>query len=167
MNDGELVSLAGEADSLTESARSALWGELRSRGLEAEAKRVYEEHRQETERTNEPLPRLVTIGEFDDPANAHLAKVRLEEEGVDCFLQDEHANRLYSLASIALGGIKLQVREADAGRAADILGVEEDTAKSAGPKGSSASTTTVVSLLLLWALAVGVIVLLVYLFEPF
>jgi hypothetical protein len=75
--------------------------------------------------------------------------------------------RLYSLASIALGGIKLQVREADAGRAADILGVEEDTAKSVGPRGSSASTTTVVSLLLLWALAVGVIVLLVYLFEPF
>jgi hypothetical protein len=165
MNDGELVSLAAEADSLTEAARSALWDELRRRGLEAEASAVHEEQRQETELDREPLPPLVTVGDYDDPMKAQLAKVQLEAEGVECFLQDENINRLYGLASIPLGGVKLQAKESDAGRAAEILGLESEIAETAGPRASSTRTSTVVSLVLLWALAVGVIALLVYLFD--
>jgi hypothetical protein len=165
MNDGELVSLAAEADSLTETARSALWEELRRRGLEAEADRLREEQRETTEPDTEPLPPLVTVGNYDDPMKAQLAKAQLESEGVECFLQDESMNRLYGLASIAVGRIKLQVKEADSGRAAEILGLEAEIAATAEPRASSARTSTVVSLVLLWALAVGVIALLVYLFD--
>lgn len=165
MNDGELVSLAAESDSLTETARSALWEELRRRGLETEANRLHEEQREENELDVEPLPPLVTVGDYDDPMKAQLAKAQLESEGVECVLQDENMNRLYGLASIAIGGVKLQVKESDAGRAAEILGFESESAATARPTASSARTSTVISLVLLWALAVGVIALLVYLFD--
>lgn len=165
MNDGELVSLAGEADSLTETARSALWEELRRRGLEAEADRLREEQREGNELYVEPLPPLVTVGDYDDPMKAQLAKAQLESEGVECVLQDENMNRLYGLASIAIGGVKLQVKESDASRAAEVLGLESEIAATARPTASSARTSTVISLVLLWALAVGVIALLVYLFD--
>ena len=153
MNDGELVSLAAESDSLTENARSALWGELRRRGLEQEANRDYQEHLQETERRDQSLPRLVTIAVFHSPIKAGLARARLESEGVDCFLQDEHITRVYSLASFAFGGMKLQVRERDVNKAAEILVPDSEVMKTAGVWVSSPLARTFARFLLLWNLA--------------
>jgi hypothetical protein len=65
---------------------------------------------------NEPgteADRLVTIAAFSEPIEAHLARSRLECEGVACSLADEHIVGVYWLSTSAVGGVKLQVRERD------------------------------------------------------
>lgn len=67
------------------------------------------------------MSKLVTVGTFTGPIEAHLAKGRLEVEGLPAFVVHEHhiwANWSYSQA---LGGIKVQVIAEDAVRAAMIL----------------------------------------------
>ena len=65
--------------------------------------------------------KLVTIATYADPIEANLAKIKLASEDIDCFLADENAVAVYWLAAGAMGGIKLQVKEADASKAAEIL----------------------------------------------
>ncbi len=64
---------------------------------------------------------LVTIATFSTAVEADLARARLESEGIECFLADEHTVTVNWLYSQAVGGVKLQVREADAQRAVEIL----------------------------------------------
>ena len=64
---------------------------------------------------------LITIASFDHPIHANLAKTRLEAEGIDCVLTNEHFAGLNWVWPLAVGGVGLQVRESDAERAADIL----------------------------------------------
>lgn len=64
--------------------------------------------------------RLITIATFHQPFEAHIVKGRLEAEGVECFVQDEAVAQMVLYAP-AIGGAKLQVRESDAARAAEIL----------------------------------------------
>ena len=52
---------------------------------------------------------------------AHLARLRLEARDVPCFLLDENLIAMNWLYANAAGGIKLQVPETDALRAAKIL----------------------------------------------
>lgn len=70
---------------------------------------------------------LVTIAAFRDPVEAHLARSRLECEGLACTLADEHTVGVNWLSSHAVGGVKLQVRERDRERALRIL--EEASAR--------------------------------------
>ncbi len=63
----------------------------------------------------------VTVATFFSHAEALLARTRLESSGIECFLKDEHLNRIHALAAPAIGGIKLQVPDADAAQARDIL----------------------------------------------
>ena len=65
--------------------------------------------------------KLVTVAIFVEPVEANLAKGRIEAEGIECFLAGEHFAGTYWLLSNAAGGVKLQVRESDAQRAAEIL----------------------------------------------
>lgn len=62
---------------------------------------------------------LVTVGRFIDPVSAELARSRLEADGLICFLQGIGLGSL--LPTATLYPILLQVRAADAGRAAEIL----------------------------------------------
>ncbi|TET36807.1 MAG: DUF2007 domain-containing protein [Planctomycetota bacterium] len=64
---------------------------------------------------------LVTIATFDISYEAHLAKARLENEGIAVLLLDENIVTMMMRYSHAVGGIKLQVRESDALRAKVIL----------------------------------------------
>ena len=64
---------------------------------------------------------LVTIKAFDESMQAHLVKSKLESEGIECWLLDDHSVSVQPWASFALGGVKLQVREADLERANEIL----------------------------------------------
>ena len=67
------------------------------------------------------MAKLVTVGTFTGPIEAHLAKGRLEAEGIPAFVAHEHhiwANWVYSHA---LGGVKLQVASEKADQAAAIL----------------------------------------------
>ncbi len=67
---------------------------------------------------------MITIARFDFLPDAYIAKGRLETEGVACLLTDYHLVQTDWLYSIAVGGIKLQVDEDDAGRAAQILATD-------------------------------------------
>jgi len=64
---------------------------------------------------------LVTLKRFDDTISAHLMKARLESEGIESFLFDEHTVAINPLESFALGGIKLKIHERDKSHALRIL----------------------------------------------
>ena len=67
---------------------------------------------------------LTTVATFDNMPAAHIAKGRLEAEGVACWLQDEHLGQTDWLYNIAVGWIKLQVATGDAERARTILATD-------------------------------------------
>lgn len=67
------------------------------------------------------LSQLVTVETFSSPWEAQLARACLEAEGIDAVIADEHFFRLYGALSNALGGVRLQVRPEQAGRAAELL----------------------------------------------
>ncbi len=67
------------------------------------------------------LSRLVTVETFSSAWEAQLARAALEAEGIDAVIADEHFLRLYGALTSTLGGVRLQVRPEDAGRAADLL----------------------------------------------
>lgn len=75
-------------------------------------------------------PRLVTIAAFHSEPEFLLARARLESAEIECFAQDENMLRIGGWHSHILGGIKLQVREADA---EDALAILRDTASLGDP----------------------------------
>ena len=64
---------------------------------------------------------LVTVASFSEPINGYLARARLEDEGIPCFLADAHTISANWFYSNAIGGVKLQVRASDAERARAIV----------------------------------------------
>ena len=72
--------------------------------------------------------RLVTIHRFshgsDPTSEAELARIKLEANGIWCFLAGKNFVSMYWLLSGADRGIKLQVRESDAEKALEILGTD-------------------------------------------
>ena len=71
--------------------------------------------------------KLVTVGTFDMPTEAHLAKGLLEANGLEAFLADELTVGVAWHLSNAVGGIKLQVPETDVERATGILAARDDS----------------------------------------
>jgi len=63
--------------------------------------------------------RWVTVATFVEPTEAHLARTRLEAEGIPCALANEFLARV--LPANAVGGVRLMVAPADKQRARDIL----------------------------------------------
>jgi len=64
---------------------------------------------------------VVTVASFDEPYQAHIAKIKLESEGIKCFLSGEHFVGTYWLYSRIDGGVKLKVKESDLKAAEEIL----------------------------------------------
>jgi len=87
--------------------------------------------------------RLVTIANFalgPDPASeAELARIKLEAEGVSCFLTGINFVATYWLLSGADNGVKLKVKESDAERALEILGTHEEVNMKETEQSNSAS----------------------------
>jgi len=83
---------------------------------------------------DEPL-RWVTVATFWHSTRAHIAKLKLESEEIDCVLFDEHLNWLCATCG---GGIKLQVPEPDAPRARQILRARAGDQDDAAASGSRA-----------------------------
>lgn len=52
---------------------------------------------------------LITVESFSDPLEAHIAKGRLEAEGIQAFVADEHHIWANWMMSHALGGVRVQV----------------------------------------------------------
>lgn len=65
--------------------------------------------------------KFLTVRTFDSAVEAHLLKTKLESEGIPCVLFDEHLVNMNPLYSVAVGGIKLKIRESDWEKAAVIL----------------------------------------------
>ncbi len=68
---------------------------------------------------------LVTIRTFDNYIAAHLAKERLEQQGIPAYLKDELTITMNWLWNNALGGIKLQVLETNVAKANAIIEADE------------------------------------------
>jgi len=70
---------------------------------------------------NEAAEELVTIATFGQPFEAEFARMRLDMEGIRCFVQDANIVGMNALLSVGVGGVKLQVSKSDAARAVEIL----------------------------------------------
>ena len=58
---------------------------------------------------------------FDNYIPAHIAMGKLQDEYINCYLQDENSVTIDPFLSNAIGGIKLMVAEAQIERAKEIL----------------------------------------------
>ncbi len=65
--------------------------------------------------------RWMTVATFWQPTEAHLARLKLESEEIDCVLIDENLVAMDWLYANAVGGIKLRVPESELLRARQIL----------------------------------------------
>ena len=65
--------------------------------------------------------KLVTVATFDEGPRARLAQNVLREAGIDAVVTDESLIGMDWLMSNAVGGVKVQVREADVERAVEVL----------------------------------------------
>jgi hypothetical protein len=65
--------------------------------------------------------RLTTVATFDLAAKAEMARNVLEGAGIQAVIADSEIVAMDWLISNAVGGIKVQVREEDAERAATVL----------------------------------------------
>jgi hypothetical protein len=65
--------------------------------------------------------RWVTVATFWQSTLAHIARLKLESEDIDCMIIDENVVATDWLYASAVGGIKLQVPEVDAELAREIL----------------------------------------------
>ena len=81
-----------------------------------------------------PGRRWVTLATFWHPAEAHIARLRLESGGVACLLLDE-LTAATNVFAIAVGGVKLQVPEAQRERARRLLSGTRPAATAASDDG--------------------------------
>ncbi len=89
----------------------------------SEAKDNLEQFRTEISNKN---GRIVTIATYSHPPEAYIVKGRLESEGIWSYVADAETVTMNWLYSNAIGGVKLQVREADAEKVQEILNTEPE-----------------------------------------
>lgn len=80
---------------------------------------------------------MITIAHYTNPLEAHIARGRLESEGIEAFVADENIVWANWLLSDAVGGVQLRVAMEDSVRARRILGEvadpEENESEPAAP----------------------------------
>ena len=70
---------------------------------------------------------LVQVAAFIFPFDAYLMKLRLESEGVECYFADEITAAFVNWRwCLAIGGIKIKVKESDLEFVAEILSREPE-----------------------------------------
>ncbi len=69
---------------------------------------------------------MVIVGVFDDPTQAHLARIWLAEGGIQAHVLDQHMIGTYPLLSPALGGVRLVVAKDDSDSASEILAAKPE-----------------------------------------
>ncbi|MCK4913885.1 MAG: DUF2007 domain-containing protein [Planctomycetes bacterium] len=65
--------------------------------------------------------KFITIATFNEPLQARLAKIKLNEEGIKCFLSGENFAATYWPTQAITGGVKLQVKNNDVEKAIEVL----------------------------------------------
>lgn len=64
---------------------------------------------------------LITIGLYLNPIEAHIVRGRIEAEGIPAYVQHEHHSWAKWTISLALGYVKVQVRQEDVKAAVAVL----------------------------------------------
>jgi Putative prokaryotic signal transducing protein len=64
---------------------------------------------------------FIQIGSFDNYISANLQLSLLQEEGIQCYIQDEYTVTIDPLLSPAIGGMKIMVYEPQTNRAKEII----------------------------------------------
>lgn len=67
------------------------------------------------------MNKIIVYKTFSNPIEANIVKGRLEDNGINCYLGDEHTLTLNPLYTQALGGIKLHILEEDLEKAESLL----------------------------------------------
>jgi hypothetical protein len=70
---------------------------------------------------NEEGEYLVTVMQFSSGMEAQLARTKLESEGIEAYVADEHMMSINPMYDFALGGVRLQTKSSDAEKALKIL----------------------------------------------
>jgi hypothetical protein len=91
--------------------------------------------------------RFIPVYSFDNYIDAHLKLGLLQEEGINCWLMDEHTVTIDPIVSNAIGGIKLMVHEVQVERARELLEqiVQREKAGTLCPHCGSANVELIVS----------------------
>lgn len=114
-SEAALMTIARGYDSLEEEAQAALRAEFARRGLEPPLVEEVEGEGEYVQR------KLVTIRRYRDLSEAIVARSVIESAGIYCFLQNENIVRLDWQISNFIGGIRLQVPEAEVAVAEELL----------------------------------------------
>ncbi|HLD35439.1 MAG TPA: hypothetical protein VJC37_01860 [Planctomycetota bacterium] len=75
----------------------------------------------------ESKERVVTVGQYIHLIDAQFAQMRLESEGIEVYLGDDNLILMDPLYSLAIGGVRIQVRSSDALRARELLELKPGT----------------------------------------
>jgi hypothetical protein len=73
--------------------------------------------------TEEKAEKLITIAKYKTSIEAHLARTKLESEGIESYVNHEHLGPPYSF--LVFGGVPLQIKKSDANQAYLILDIKE------------------------------------------
>lgn len=76
-------------------------------------------------RHRRPSDELITLASYISPWEAHLAKTKLEAEGIAAFVFDEHTVGQQWFYANAVGGVKLKIARKDLFKASHILGLQQ------------------------------------------
>jgi len=74
---------------------------------------------------------FIVINSYNNYVDAHIARGVLEEEGINCWLKDEHTVTIDPILTNAVGGIKIMVFNSQAERAWEILSALKNDQKQA------------------------------------
>jgi hypothetical protein len=68
---------------------------------------------------------MKTIATFWKPEEAHLLKLRLSQQGIEAYIQDENITQLHPWRVIVIGGVRVQVADPDVEAAKTVLSQTE------------------------------------------
>ena len=69
------------------------------------------------------MEKLIPLQSYSNYIEANIVLGRLQNDGVDCWLQDENTNTIGPYLGNAIGGIKLVVPQSQVGRAQELMAV--------------------------------------------
>lgn len=64
---------------------------------------------------------LVSVRTFDNYFSANIILTRLQSDGIECYLKDEHTVTIDPILTNAIGGIKLVVKKEDEQKTLELL----------------------------------------------
>jgi hypothetical protein len=67
------------------------------------------------------MDRFVTVLILNNPIDLIVLRTRLEDEGIDYLVPDELTTQVNPLYSVAVGGVRLQVRESQVSEVQELL----------------------------------------------